>query len=202
MTQEIIDAPRGGRPGARRQILARFGRSQNGATAIEFGFVAAPFLMLIAAIFETALMLWTSEVLEEAVSQASRTVLTGQSQTLYKSSAGTAANTAAFKNAICADAPGLVNCSKLTIDVRSYASFAAAQTGTAAASPVQAGALNTTGFSYNQTQPGQIVVVRAVLEYTLFFTNWSSALANIGGGKHAIVASAAFRSEPYTVPTT
>ena len=200
MTHEITAERARRSPPALPRMLCRFRRSQKGATAVEFGFVAMPFLMLIAAIFETAMMLWTSEALEEAVTQASRAVLTGQAQTLYQGTAS--ANTAAFKNAICADAPGLVNCNKLTIDVRSYASFGSAQTGTAAASPIQSGALNTTGFGYTQTQPGQIVVVRAVLEYSLFFTSWSAGLANIGAGKRAIVASATFRSEPFTVPAT
>ncbi len=179
-----------------RATLRRFRRSQNGATAIEFSFIALPFLMLLAAIVELALMLWTSQVLEESVAESSRVLLTGQSKAMYTGTAS--ANTAAFKNAVCANAPGLVNCSKLTIDVRTYASFASAQTGTAGSNPVQGGALDTTGFGYNQPQPGQIVVVRAVLEYSLFFTKWSSALADIGAGKSALVAAATFRAEPFT----
>ena len=182
------------------RLLRRFRRSQSGATAIEFAIIATPFLMLLAAILETALMFWTSQALEEGVSQASRALLTGQSQTLYKGSAS--ANATAFKNAICANAPGLIDCTKVTIDVRSYASFASANTGTAASSPVTSGALSTTGYGYTQPLPGQIVVVRAVLEYQLIFTQWTTALANLGSGKRAIVASATFRAEPFAVPST
>lgn len=177
------------------RLLKRFRRSQKGATAVEFGLVALPFFMLLAAIVEMALVLWTSQVLEEGVAQASRSLLTGQSQALYKGS--TAANTDAFRNAVCASGLGLVDCSKLQIDVRTHTSFAAAQTGTL--SPVSGGALNTSYFSYYQPQPNQIVVVRAVLEYPLFFTQWSSALANLSGGKRAIVASTTFRTEPFTI---
>jgi Flp pilus assembly protein TadG len=183
-----------------RRLLWRFGRSQGGATAIEFAIIATPFLMLLAAILETALMFWTSQVLEEGVAQASRALLTGQAQTLYKGTAS--ANATAFKNAICANGPGLIDCTKVTIDVRSYASFASANTGTAASSPVSGGALNTTGYGFTQPLPGQIVVVRAVLEYQLIFTEWSSALANLGTGKRAIVASTTFRAEPFTVPSS
>ncbi|POR46246.1 TadE/TadG family type IV pilus assembly protein [Bosea psychrotolerans] len=181
-------------------LLRRFKRSQDGATIVEFAMVATPFLMLLAAILETALMFWTSQALEEGVGQASRALLTGQSQTLYKGTASD--NATAFKNAICANAPGLIDCTKVTIDVRSYASFAAASTGTTASSPVSGGALNTTGYGYTQPLPGQIVVVRAVLEYKLIFTQWSSALANIGAGKRGIVASATFRAEPFAVPAS
>lgn len=179
----------------RRGSLRRFRRSQSGASAVEFGFVALPFLMLLAAMVETALMFWTSEVLEEAVSSASRSLLTGTSQTLFQGDPAT--KTAAFKNAVCENAPALIDCDRLKIDVRSYSSFGGATTGTSASNPVQGGALDTTGFGYNQPGAEQIVVVRAVLEYTLVFTQWSSALANIGGGKRAIVASTTFRSEPF-----
>jgi pilus assembly protein Flp/PilA len=177
------------------RVLKRFGRSQDGATAIEFGLVALPFFMLLAALVEMALLLWTSQVLEEGVAQASRSLLTGQSQSLYKGSA--TANTDAFRNAVCGSGTGLIDCSKLKIDVRTHSSFAAAQSGTG--SVVSGGALNTAGFGYSQPQPNQIVVVRAVLEYPLFFTQWSSALADLTGGKRAIVASSAFRTEPFTI---
>lgn len=184
----------------RPRIFSRFRRSQSGATAVEFGFVAAPFLMLIAAIVETAMMLWTSQVLEESVSTTARSLLTGQSRTLYpggNDAAGKAANAEAFRNKVCAEASALVDCSKLKIDVRSYGSFASAKTGTAATNPIKGGALDTSDFGYNAPAAEQIVVVRAVLEYSLFFTDWSSALANIGPGKRALVASATFRTEPF-----
>lgn len=177
------------------RILSRFRRSQKGATAIEFGLVALPFFMLMAAIIEMALLLWTSQILEEGIAQASRSLLTGQSQTIYKG--GAAANTAAFRTAVCGTGSEFIDCTKLQIDVRTHTSFAAAQTGTG--SVVSGGALNTAGFGYNQPQPNQIVVVRAVLEYPLFFAQWSSALANLTGGKRAIVASSAFRTEPFTI---
>lgn len=202
MTGHPIDTPAepAQRPRGIRRLLRRFRHSQDGATIVEFAMVATPFLMLLAAIFETALMFWTSQALEEGVGQASRALLTGQSQTLYKGTAS--ANATAFKKAICANAPGLIDCTKVTIDVRSYASFATASTGTTASKPVSGGALNTTGYGYTQPLPGQIVVVRAVLEYKLIFTQWSSALANIGAGKRAIVASATFRAEPFAVPSS
>lgn len=179
------------------RLLLRFKRSQDGVAIVEFALIATPFFMLLAAILETALMFWTSQTLEEAVAQASRSLLTGQSQSLYKGSA--TANAAAFRDAICGRAPALIDCSKLTIDVRSYSSFSSAQTGTAGSNPTGGGTLNTSGWGYTQPQPGQIVVVRAVQEYSLLFTQWSSALANIGPGKRGIVGSTTFRTEPYTV---
>jgi Flp pilus assembly protein TadG len=178
-----------------RRILARFRRSQDGATAIEFAFVAAPFLMLLAAIIETAVMFWTSQVLEEAVNETARTLVTGQARAIFTGT--NAANAAAFRDAVCANGPLLIDCTKVAVDVRTYASFAGAQTGTTGSNPIAGGVLNTSGFTFNQPAAGQIVVVRAVLEYTLFFTQWSSALANIGEGRRGLVASSTFRTEPF-----
>lgn len=181
-----------------RHLLSRFRRSQDGATAVEFGFVALPFLMLLWAIFETALMFWTNQVLEEALSQASRSILTGQSRDLYKST-DPVTNAAAFRDAVCARAPlGLIDCSKLSIDVRGYTNFSGASIGTSSNNPFAGGRLDTSSFSYSQPASGQIVVIRAVLDYKLFLTSWASAsLANIGDGHRGIMASVAFRAEPF-----
>lgn len=182
------------------RLVCTFRRSQSGAAAIEFGIVAVPFFALLCAIFETALVFWTNEVLEQSLSEASRRLLTGQAASRYTSSNPTT-NANAFRDDICAVAPmGLIDCSKLFVDVKVYSNFAGANSGTT--NPAAGGTLNTSGFSYNQPQPGQIVVARAVLEYRLFLTAWASKdLANIGSGRRALVATTAFRTEPFTPPT-
>ncbi len=195
-----ISTPEGeqGRCHAGRLLLRRFRRSQDGATVVEFAFVAVPFFAILFAIFETALMFWTSQVLEESLSQVSRSLVTGQSRTIYTATTG-ALNATKFRDNICAQAPmKLIDCSKLYIDVRVYNSFSAASTGTSGNNPLAGGKLNTSGFSYVQPQGNDIVVVRAVLDYSLFLTSWASAaLANIGPGRRGIVVSMAFRAEPF-----
>lgn len=183
---------------AGRLLLRRFRRSQDGATVVEFAFAAVPFFALLFAIIETALMFWTSQVLEESLSQVSRSLVTGQSRTLYTGATG-AVNAAKFRDNICALAPmGLVDCSKLYVDVRIYNNFATAGTKTSDSNPVASGSLNTNGFTYVQPQGNDIVVVRAVLDYKLFLTSWAStSLANIGAGRRGIVVSMAFRAEPF-----
>jgi Flp pilus assembly protein TadG len=192
-----------GRPrrGLRCLLLRRFRRSQDGAAAVEFAFAAVPFFALLFAIFETALMFWTSQILEESLSQVSRSLITGQSRTLYTGATG-AVNATKFRDNVCARAPiGLIDCSKLYIDVRVYNSFAAATSGTSGSNPLAGGSLNTTSFGYTQPQGNDIVVVRAVLDYKLFLTGWASTgLANIGppgSGRRGIVVSMAFRAEPF-----
>lgn len=182
---------------ARFRLLSRFGRAQDGATAVEFALISVPFFSLLAAILETAMLFWTSQILDESVSQASRRLLTGESHQRYPAS-----DPDAFKRDICAGTSSMIDCDKLIVDVRTYTSFASAKTGVDGSNPISAGGLNTTGFGYNQPLPGQIVVVRAVFPYSLTFTYWSASLVNIGSGRRGIVASAAFRTEPYNAPAT
>jgi len=179
-------------------LLRRFRRSQGGAVAVEFAFVAVPFFALLFAIFETALMFWTSQVLEESLSQVSRSLVTGQSRTIYNGATG-AANATKFRDNVCALAPmKLIDCSNLYIDVRVYNSFSAATSGTSGSDPLAGGSLNTSSFSYTQPQGNDIVVVRAVLNYKLFLMAWASnALANLGSGRRGIVVNMAFRAEPF-----
>lgn len=196
-------SPDGGsrRRGASRVLLRRFRRSQDGVAAVEFGFVAIPFFALLFAIFETALMFWSSQILEESLSQVSRSLVTGQSRTLYTGATG-AVNAAKFRDDICARAPiGLIDCSKLHVDVRIHNSFSDASSETSKNDPLAGRSLNTSGFTFVQPQGNDIVVVRAVLDYKLFLTSWASAgLANIGpegSGRRGIVVSMAFRTEPF-----
>ena len=197
----VADNPDDGtrRSGSNWRILQRFNRSERGATAVEFGFIALPFFMLLWAIIETGLMFWTNQVLEESLSQASRALLTGESRTRYGSTTPTT-NLAAFRDDVCARAPlKLIDCSKLYVDVQVYTDFAGASSGTAGSQPVVAREIDTSKFSYKQPATNQIVVVRAVLDYKLFLTAWvSDGLANLNDGRRAIIASTVFRAEPFT----
>src|SRR5262245_23107316 len=71
--------------------VRRLARQQDGAAAVEFGLVAAPFLALVFAIMETAIVFFAGQALETAVADSSRLIMTGQAQ-----NAGF--NAAAFKN--------------------------------------------------------------------------------------------------------
>lgn len=189
-------------PSASRRGLARFRRDQDGATVVEFAVVAFPFFAMMGAILEMGMMFFTTQVLEEATFQTSRSLLTGRSYEIYNSTP--TINTERFRRDICSRAPVLVPCDRLAIDVRAYNSFDLARTGTLGSNPV-AGAgnvLNTSGFGFTQPQPKQIVVVRAVLDYQLYTPNISNALVNVGGGRRAIIATTTFRAEPFNPPTS
>src|SRR2546423_8157823 len=97
--------------------VRRFARGEDGAAAVEFAIVAAPFLALMFAIMETALVFFASQTLETAVADSARLIMTGQAQNASMTQA-------AFKTAVCAKINGLFDCaSGLQIDVKTYSSF-------------------------------------------------------------------------------
>jgi Flp pilus assembly pilin Flp len=64
----------------RLRTVRRFARRQDGIAAVEFGIVAAPFLALMFAIMETAMVFFASQTLETAVADSARLIMTGQAQ--------------------------------------------------------------------------------------------------------------------------
>ena len=108
--------------GARRVLTARTARrlikQQDGAAAVEFALVAAPFLALVFAIMETAVVFFAGQALETAVADSSRLIMTGQAQ-------NAAFTQAQFKNAVCAKLTVMFDCvNGVSIDVQSYPTFA------------------------------------------------------------------------------
>ena len=103
----------------------RFVRQQDGATTVEFAMVAAPFLAMVFAIMETAIVFFAGQALETAGADSARLIMTGQAQTQ-------GFDQAKFKQAVCGKIYGLFNCTGgLYVDVKNYSSFAAIDTAQA-----------------------------------------------------------------------
>ena len=175
------------RPGAAAQAR-RFARQQDGAAAVEFALIAAPFLALIFAILETALVFFAGQALETAVADSSRLIMTGQAQDQSFSQTD-------FKNAVCARIYGLFDCQAgVNVDVKTFSSFA----NVTMPSPLDGQGNLQTNFSYNPGGPGDIVVVRLFYQWPVYVSLLGSSLSNMSGGKHLLIATAAFRNEPYS----
>jgi len=177
--------------GARRvrqtRVMRRFIRQQEGSAAVEFGMVAAPFLALIFAIMETAIVFFAGQTLETAVADSGRLIMTGQAQTQ-------GFDGGAFKNAVCARIFGLFDCQAgVYIDVKTFTSFAAVSMP----SPVDANGNFQNNFGYAPGGPGDIVVVRLFYQWPVYVSLLGFNLQNMSGGKRLLIATAAFRNEPY-----
>jgi len=58
-------------------IARRMVRQEDGAAAVEFALVAAPFLAMVFAIIETAIVFFAGQALETAAADGSRLIMTG-----------------------------------------------------------------------------------------------------------------------------
>ena len=164
----------------------RLAREEDGTAAVEFGLVALPFLALVFAIIETALVFFANQVLETAASESARLILTGQAQTQ-----GLTKDT--FKAQVCAKVYGLFDCDGgVYVDVQTFNSFGRRQYGQAC------GRLRQTRHEQIQVlagRAGDIVVVRLVYQWPVFVS--LLGLSNMANNNRLMMATAAFRNEPY-----
>lgn len=176
---------------ASRRILGakvrRLAREEDGAVAVEFGLIALPFLAIMFAIMETAVIFFAGQALETAASDSARLIMTGQAQT-----AGY--DKAAFKSQVCARVYGLFNCNAgVVVDVQKYANFGAVTL----TKPVDSDGKFKDDSVYNPGGPGCITVVRLFYQWPVYLSLGGFNLADLGGGKRLLAATAAFRNEPY-----
>jgi len=167
----------------------RLVRSDSGATAVEFGLVAAPFLALLLALFQTGIVFLAGRILDQTVAQASRYIMTGQAQTSGMTQAG-------FKNWVCSNTLALFNCSNFMINVQNSASFATANTTTPTLTFDANGNVTNT-WTYSPGNPGDIVVVQVMYQWPVVLGPLSFNLSNLSNGNRLMVSTAVFRNEPY-----
>lgn len=188
------------------RLVRRFGRHQQGATAVEFALIALPFLALLFAIIETALVFFASQTLENAAAEAGRMVMTGQAQTQNW-------DAAKFKEKICAPQPqpgqqaapqtavnALFDCSQIFVDVRNYSdSFAGVKTAPPVTTDPTTNTtdLDTSKMDFKPGGPRCITVVQIFYRWPIYVSLLNDSLSNLTNWKRLLVATAVFRNEPY-----
>jgi Flp pilus assembly protein TadG len=168
----------------------RFGHCRRGAAAVEFALLAVPFLALVFLMINTALVFFAQQSLQTATTQAARLVMTGQAQT-----AGTTA--AQFQQAICNNLAGLFSCSGIYVSVQTFSTFSAINAAPSPTSLIQNGTFNSSSMPYSLGNKGDIELIQVFYEWPLFGTNLGYNFANVNGGSDLLIATAAFRNEPY-----
>jgi len=184
----------GVKPSSRKRAFAlRFGRSERGATAVEFAIVAAPFMALMMGIVDLALAYTASIALDNATQAAARQIRTGQN---IAPSGSTAQETSrqAFRDQICAGMGFMSSdcATNLTVDVRTVTDFSSI----ALTSPIQNGVFNPGALQFNTGGASQIVLVRAYYQWTLFAPLMNTAMVKLPG-KTLLTSVTTFRNEPY-----
>ncbi len=178
----------------RRNPFGAFVRDRQGATAVEFALIATPFLALIAALIQTFLLFFAQSQLELAVRQSARQILTGQVQSLDASLTQAQAQTA-FHQTVCNNGSMLFNCAGLMVDVQVANNWSSANVGMPTLTYNAGGAVTNT-WQFKPGTAGDIVVVRVMYLWPVFFGPIAFNMANQPNGTRLIMASAAFQNEP------
>ena len=82
----------------------------------------------------------------------------------------------------------------MNVDVKTFSSFS----NVTMANPLDSQGNLQNNFSYNPGGPGDIVVVRLFYQWPVFVSLLGASLSNMNGNKHLLIATAAFRNEPYS----
>jgi Flp pilus assembly protein TadG len=168
---------------------AAFAADNNGATAVEFALVAAPFLALIIALIQTFLVFFAQELLESVVQQSARLIMTGQVQSAQMTQA-------AFKQKVCDQIVIFFNCSGMMVDVQVANDWTTANTSLPALTFDSSGKVTNTNWQFNPGDAGDIVVLRVTYVWPVMLGPLGFNLSNISNGNRQIMASAAFQNEP------
>jgi Flp pilus assembly protein TadG len=172
--------------------LRRLRRDLSGASALEFALLAAPFMLLLLAGLQVGLVYFATAALENATAQGARLIRTGQAQS--KSFDATS-----FKNEVCKYLSAPLSCAGLRLDVRRFTNFSSAEL----TDPLGADGTMKSGFSYDPGAGGDVIVVRAFYEFDLPAQLPAEiSLGNMKGGSRVLIATAAFRNEPFQSTST
>ncbi len=176
----------------RGAIVRRFARAETGAAAVEFAMIAAPFIFLLCAIFELAIMFLAGQLLDTATNDTARLIRTGQASTTVPSAS-------AFATQVCNRLYVLFDCSQLAVESKTYANFSAVGdlSSTAAYKDADGNFDQTKVTSYQTGNGSCIVVVRVFYPYPVFFKSLLWDAASVPGGKVLMTGVAAFRNEPF-----
>ena len=173
-------------PVTNRRRWRVFFADTKGATAVEFALVATPFIGLLVGIIQTFLVFFSQQLLETAVNQSSRQILTGQAQAQSMTQGQ-------FANVVCSNLPILFNCNNVMIDVEVAGSWTTANAGAPTLTYDSNGNVTNT-WQFSPGNPGDIVVVRVMYLWPVFT---APLLANLSNGNRLIMASSAFQNEAY-----
>lgn len=164
----------------------RLWHDRSGGAAVDFALIATPFIAILMAIIESAIVLLSGQVLQTATTNAARQIMTGQAQNASWSATQ-------FKTFVCGGLTVMFDCNKLNIDVRAFSGFSAVDLP-----PVtNADGTLTNAYVYQPGNPGDVVVVRLIYQWPIIAWGLGIGLVNSANHSNTLTASAAFRNEPY-----
>ena len=164
-----------------------FGHNSSGSSALEFALLALPLSLLLFGIIAIGLMFAGNMALENAAEQGARMIRTGQAKGFDASM---------FKSEVCKKLTAPLSCDGLKLDVRTFSSFGSSDL----TNPLDSSGNLKSEFNYQPGMGSQVVVVRAFYEWDLLAVlpeEIRLRASNMPSGNRLLVATVAFRNEPF-----
>ena len=181
-----------------RKIAVRirriWGRSDEGATAVEFALIATVFFWVFFGIIEMGLLMIFNNGIEDGVERASRLIRTGRAKSMSLTEEQ-------FRNKICDQVVLKTACrEKLVVDIREFPDFgsitAPDPTWDESSESLKIGG-DGEEAKYELGDPRSVILVRAFYDWK-FITPMIGALAgNTSRNTFLLGVATAFRNEPY-----
>jgi Flp pilus assembly protein TadG len=175
--------------------FAAFIQDRKAATAVEFALIAAPFLAITVALVQTFLVFFAQAMLETITRNTGRLIMTGQVQTQQMTQS-------AFLQQVCNQGSFLFKCATSTanglmvdVQVVNGNTWSAANVGMPSLTFNANGTVGNS-WQFNPGNAGDIVVIRVMYLWPVFFGPIAFNMANQPNGTRMIMASAAFQNEP------
>ena len=160
-------------------------RNRSGTAAIETGFLLMPFLLMLVGVFEAGSYIGQQVILQDAVKTASRLISTGQINS---------SGEARFLSSLSQNTYGLIDTSKLSVNVTAYPSFGAVPSSL---QPLFDGSGKAANQNFQTGTGNQVVVVRVGNWYSFVTPLLSPLFTTSPGGASAVTSTLVFRNEPF-----
>lgn len=190
--------PRNGprRPG---RSLARFSGDARGTVAVEWALLMMPFFAILGAIIDVSVTSWVSQNLNNAVSDAARTIQTGKFQEENKGNADTKDVLSKFREKICAPNGNVrlyfISCDRLKVQVQTYSKMGDGKTDSPVDSATREWSSNF-GNTYTSPDPSTITVMQVAAKYPVWL-NILNVTPTFADGSRLLQSTVVLKTEPY-----
>jgi Flp pilus assembly protein TadG len=168
------------------RIFRSFIKNRKGSAAIEFAILALPFMVLIFAILEIAIMFFVDSGLDAALHKAVRQVRVGTA----KSGAW---NLATFKTNVCAELSYSFSCAA---NLKVRAVVVTNMASVSKVNPITNGVLNVTE-DFNIGGSGDYVLIQAFMTWDPVLKLYTFAGGRLTNGSYVLGAAELFKNEPF-----
>lgn len=170
-------------------LIKRWWRGDDAATAVEFALIAFPFIYLLVGIVELSIMFAAMSTLDSATNDAARLIRTGQVQ----QTSGDPQQM--FEELLCSKVSGFLPCANIKYEVITMSGFS--DFASYPATFDENGDLDSAGF--NPGSVDDVVLIRTAYRYPLLTPLLGAAFADGPNNTKLMITTVVLETEPYDV---